>query len=123
MNADNRQDVRTLLEKRLTLEEIRALCFDIEVDFDNLDGRGKSGKVTSLLIHLENRNSLNKALSWISSKRPDIELSDSFQQIAGDVPKKKIGKENIILGVSITLFLVLFIFFVNQFRFTVIYKF
>jgi len=68
-------DLRLILVMRFDLEEIRTLCFDLEVDFDSLRGEGKAAKARELIIHLQNRRRLDKLISQIKQTRPDIEWS------------------------------------------------
>jgi hypothetical protein len=44
--------LREILSERLSLEEIRTLCFDLGIDYDNLPGEGKTAKARELM-HLD----------------------------------------------------------------------
>ncbi len=50
--------IREALIQRFSLEELRTLCFDINVDFDSLAGEGKSGKARELVAHMQRRSRL-----------------------------------------------------------------
>jgi DNA-binding NtrC family response regulator len=52
--------LRQLITKRLDLEELRTLCFDLEVDFDSLRGEGKAGKSRELVALFWRRGVLDQ---------------------------------------------------------------
>jgi len=62
-----------LLRSRLSLEELRTLCFDLNVPYDDLGGEGRSAKARELLLYLQRRNALSSLNSWLQQTRPDIE--------------------------------------------------
>jgi len=64
--------LRRLLNRRLNLEELRTCCFDLGVDFDNLGGEGKGGKLRALLAHLSQRQALPRLIGWLRQSRPDM---------------------------------------------------
>ena len=47
--------LRRVLDAHLSESEVRALCFDLGVDYDDLPGRGKTTKIVELLGHFERR--------------------------------------------------------------------
>ena len=47
--------------------ELRTLCFDLEVDYDELAGRAKSEKAAELVAHLERRVACPNWLNWANS--------------------------------------------------------
>ena len=67
--------LRRVLVDRLDLEELRTLCFDLGVDYDNLGGEGKGGKVRELLAYFQRRDQLSQLVRYIRHHRPDIELA------------------------------------------------
>ncbi len=46
-------ELRKTLSTRFGLEELRTLCFDLGIDYDDLPGEGKPAKARELIIHLE----------------------------------------------------------------------
>ena len=49
----------------LDLEELRTLCFYLEVDYDNLRGEGKSAKARELIRGLERQNRVHEIESYL----------------------------------------------------------
>ncbi len=56
MNADQRIQLRETLVTRFDLEELRTLCDNLDVDFENLPARGKAGKARELVRYMERHN-------------------------------------------------------------------
>ena len=61
------------LRKRIVtnynLEEIRTLCSDIGVDYDDLGGEGKEAKARELVAYLKRRNKLDDLLRFLQNDR------------------------------------------------------
>jgi hypothetical protein len=66
--------LRTLIVGRFDLEELRTLCFDLEVDFDGLRGEGLRAKARELVAYFQRRGKLPRLVAEIRRQRPDIEL-------------------------------------------------
>ena len=64
--------LRQILVSRLDEGELRTLCFDLGVDYDNLPGEGKANKARELVIYLEHRNRIGALVETGKSLRPDI---------------------------------------------------
>jgi serine/threonine protein kinase len=69
----NRVTLHRVLAERFDLEELRTLCFDLGVAFDDLRGEGHKAKARELIAYLERRNRLNQLASCIRELRSDIE--------------------------------------------------
>lgn len=67
--------LKNILDERFNLVEIKDLCFDLGVDYDDLVSGGLLEHIQALLIHLENRNEVGRLISLIAKYRPDIDLS------------------------------------------------
>ena len=61
-----------LLGQRFDEEELRDLCFDLGVDYDDLRGEGKASKARELVSHLDRRGRLADLASAGKQMRPDI---------------------------------------------------
>jgi hypothetical protein len=112
--------LQELLTSKLSLEELRDFCFEINIDYENIGGETKSGKIRELLIHLERRNKLEIIKLWLKTKRPDIwnKMSQKYDEImktptreggeAGELPEissqanKVLKKEKPITKIEIT---------------------
>lgn len=62
-----------ILRIRLDREELRTLCFDLGVNYDDLGGEGLSGKARQLVLFLQKRNRLTTLVEWLRRERPDIQ--------------------------------------------------
>jgi uncharacterized protein (TIGR00725 family) len=73
---DTIQETRFKLYKiiadRFNAEELRTLCFALGIDYDNLQGDGKSGKARELITYLERRNEITQLVEIGKQLRPDI---------------------------------------------------
>jgi nucleoside phosphorylase len=56
----DKQDLFKALDRRLSMDELRILCFMLDVDFDNITGNTKRVKVTELIKLFERRGQLEK---------------------------------------------------------------
>ena len=61
-----------LLSDRFSDEELRTLCLDLHVDYDDLPALGKSNKARELLTYLARRSQLEKLLTVGQQTRPDV---------------------------------------------------
>ena len=66
---------RTLVE-RLSEGDLRDLCFDLGVNYDDLPGETRADKARELITYFKQRNRLPKLIRTIEENRPDIDLSD-----------------------------------------------
>jgi hypothetical protein len=64
--------LRHILKSRLTLEELRTVCFDLGVNFDDLGGEGLDGRARQLVLFLQKRNALPRLVEWLRRERPDV---------------------------------------------------
>jgi hypothetical protein len=68
--------LRQILSSRFDMDELRTLCFDLGVDFDDLPVQGKSNKARELVGHLARRNQISHLISVGQELRPDIPWAD-----------------------------------------------
>jgi predicted transcriptional regulator len=66
-------DLLPILSARFDLEELRTLCFELGVDFDDLRGEGKSAKARELILRMQRRQQVEKLIKKIRDMRPDID--------------------------------------------------
>ncbi len=74
------KELHILLSTRLTLEELKTLCFYLDVEYDNLAGEAKSGKIRELIKHLCNQGMLEKLVSEVRRFRPDLDWTVQHEQ-------------------------------------------
>ena len=78
-NAPDRQELirlRTLLVKHFDMEELRLLCFDPGLDYEELPGRTKSTKMQDVISYLERRGELLRLVDEANSRRPNVTWPD-----------------------------------------------
>lgn len=73
-----------LLMEQFNLEELRTLTFDLQLDWDELEGSRKSSRVWSLLLALSSKNRLPDLLEHSAQLRPHANWSELIPQIAAD---------------------------------------
>lgn len=66
-------DVRQFINTTYSLEEFQTLCFDLQIDYENLNGEIKWAKIQDLLILIAKEERLPSLLSILHQERPHIE--------------------------------------------------
>jgi hypothetical protein len=61
--------LRELIANSYNLEEIRTLCSDLAVDYDDLGGEGKTAKARELIAYLRRRNRLDDLIGYLRKDR------------------------------------------------------
>jgi len=65
--------LRELMMKNFNFDEIKVLCQDIEVDFDNITGSNKETKILELIKYVERRSELGELIRAVSKARPKVD--------------------------------------------------
>lgn len=68
-----RQLLHGLLRYHFDTEELRSLCFDLGVDYDDLIGQGKDGIIRELILQSIRRNHTARLLERLEQLRPGVE--------------------------------------------------
>jgi hypothetical protein len=72
-NKDNvGPTLRTLITEHFDLEELRDLCFNLGIDFDDLRGEGKTAKARELVLYAQRRDRLNDLVIELKRLRPTL---------------------------------------------------
>ncbi len=61
----------------LDMNEVRDLCFDLQVDFENLLGERKIDKIKALVGLFYRQNLLDVLINWLQGIRPDVEWPEN----------------------------------------------
>jgi hypothetical protein len=69
----SRHELYIIITTRLSLEELRTLCFLLEVEWDHLAGEALPGKTRSLIEFLSKRERLEELDEGLRAMRPDIQ--------------------------------------------------
>jgi hypothetical protein len=80
-SADTSQEKSVDLRKLLRAindsfgeNDLRDLCFDLQLDFENLPGPTKKDKARELIIHFDRRKRINVLIATFRELRPNIDL-------------------------------------------------
>lgn len=68
--SPSRRQLRLLLESRFSDDELRALCFDLDVDYENLPGSTKAGKTIAIVGYFERVGRVDDLMESIRTVRP-----------------------------------------------------
>jgi len=72
----DRAALRQMLTTQLSEEELRTLCFDLDVEYDDLKGESKADKARELILYLERRVRLADLINVGKRLRPDLAWGD-----------------------------------------------
>ncbi|MCW5880545.1 MAG: hypothetical protein KIS91_06395, partial [Anaerolineae bacterium] len=78
-----KQELKTVMDKHFTQEEIRDLCFDLDVDYDNLAGETKAGKIRELILYMARDGRLEDLIKRVRRMRPNAELPGVWSEDDG----------------------------------------
>jgi hypothetical protein len=71
--ASQRMVLWILLRDRTSAEDLRNLCFLLDLDYDTLPGDGRSAKAREIVAHYERRKDLDALADALYQLRPDLE--------------------------------------------------
>jgi hypothetical protein len=66
----DRTQVHQALDCCFNLEELRTLCFELGLDYDDLPAEGKEAKARELVVHHERHGTLHRLVKLIRARRP-----------------------------------------------------
>jgi hypothetical protein len=69
------------LTSKFDLEELKTLCFDLDVDFEVLGGEGKEGKARELILFMERQDRLIELVILVLRKRPKLSPRSAFLDV------------------------------------------
>lgn len=68
----NQKTLRDALDAGYNLSELRDLCFELEIDYDNLGGEGKAAKARELVLHAKRNGLLAALVGCVMRDRPHL---------------------------------------------------
>ena len=71
---------REQVNDSLGIEELRTLCFDLNIDYESLKGEGKKGKIRELIIYLRRNNQVAELVDKMQELRPHINWSEMLEK-------------------------------------------
>ena len=69
---NERTSLRKNLQDSFDETELREICFDFQIDYENLPGRDKKEKVMQLITYFERRRKLSELIDYCKDLRPHI---------------------------------------------------
>jgi hypothetical protein len=69
-------DLRQLINTHFDMEELRTLCFDLNVDFDSLRGEGKEAKVRELVAYSKRSGRTDELMVALNQRYPNAPWSE-----------------------------------------------
>ena len=74
-------ELRRILSSLFDEEELRDLCFDLDVDYDSLRGEGKAAQARELVALAERRGHLAELEAAIRRERPSLGTTYSHKRV------------------------------------------
>ena len=71
-------ELRQLLSLRFSEEELRTLCFEMNIDYDSLPGAGRDSKARELIGYFQRRDSLDALIEAGKRQRPDVPWDETI---------------------------------------------
>lgn len=76
-------ELRQVLARCFSEEELRTLCFDLSVDYDDLPAEGRASKARELLLFLVRRDRIPELVEAVKQLRPDIRWEKGLGENGG----------------------------------------
>ncbi|MCA9949405.1 MAG: hypothetical protein KDE48_07165 [Anaerolineales bacterium] len=73
-DAVNLSELRKVVTNAFIIDELRILCKELDINYDDLPGKLKKDKVRELILFVRRRNQLDSLLQLIKNERPDISM-------------------------------------------------
>lgn len=78
--SNYRANLRKLISDSFSLEEVRTVCYDAGIDFENLGGEGKEAKIREMLLSAQRLGRFPDLLSTLQTSRPLTDWQNTFVQ-------------------------------------------
>jgi hypothetical protein len=79
-------ELRERIIEYFNQDEVHALCSDLDVDYDTLEGTGKASKARELVAYLERRGRIRELMKRLEQLRPHVSWDDTLQVAQEDLP-------------------------------------
>lgn len=70
----NRLELYEMLKARLSESDLQEICFNLEIDFENLDGEVKNDKIRALILFLERRERLDELTDLLEPRTMSVQV-------------------------------------------------
>jgi hypothetical protein len=79
-----RTELYKLLVKHFNEEELKTLCFSLDVDYSNLGGEGTAGKARELVLFMQSRRRILELMKEIGNQRSDVRWNDMLRSMSSE---------------------------------------
>lgn len=76
-SRSDKAELKSIIERSFSISELKSLCFDLDLDYESLEGTKKEEKILELIRHLDRRNELQELVKGLDKVRNGI-LPDRF---------------------------------------------
>jgi len=70
------------LANHFSEEDLKTLCFDLSVDYENMPAQGKAGKARELVLHLYRAGRISELVAQCRSLRPNADWDYTPKTVA-----------------------------------------
>ena len=80
-----RNEFRQLITDRFSEDELKILCFDLDIDYESLRGEGKPAKVKELIEYCQRHGCISDLVCYLQHHRPKIPWSAPETRISTQI--------------------------------------
>jgi hypothetical protein len=96
-NIEYLMQLNRVIADYFTLEDIRTLCFELGIDYEDVPGDSKSDKIRELLIYTYNRGLVSKLAARVQQHRPEVTLpaypaAEQADKVSSDLLRQQIDQ-------------------------------
>ena len=66
--------LKSILQERLSISDIRDLCFELDIEYENLEDQTLRGSIRELIIKIRKMGQIPRLIDACNKIRPDLEL-------------------------------------------------
>lgn len=93
-NQTTLRDLRDAIVQHFSEEEVKNLCFDLNIDYDSVSGEGKPGKIRELLQVLQRSDRIPELFSTLKRLRVGEGWVDELKASSGGFYQEKAYNDN-----------------------------
>lgn len=82
LDQDKARRVAHLVDHHFNENELRTLCLDFHLEYENVEGETKAEKALELAMYFYRRKTLDVFVNWLAGQRPEVDWPDT---VLGDV--------------------------------------
>lgn len=90
LDSENRAKLREFISERFNLDELKTLCFDLGLDYEEFPHATKSEFSRELIVHFQRHNKMGCLVAELIRQRPDEWLTGLLAQVSSCRPNEKV---------------------------------